>query len=166
LFSRSRAFDRMLERGPASTAPEAGPADQFDRISNDFWFKAMLAVSKVARNDLLVALHLSLDLVRDCCLLGMMLRDRQSGTTHHRDGSGTQPFMDELTTASRTYTTHGILSSVEHSGIVFDSLASQWREGHEDRRGPLVHLIQRVRHSLPEKTSEGRRDAPPSSPGT
>jgi hypothetical protein len=118
----------------------------------------MLAVSRVARGDLLVALHLSLDLVRDCCVLAMMLRDRELGTSHHRDGAGSGQLVDELAAANRTYTPHGILSSIEQSGIVFDRLAADWDSNHQQKRGPLVRWVQRVRHSLPEERRDGGDD--------
>jgi len=151
LFSRCPALDRALERGFAPSASKPPPAEHLARISDDFWFKAMLAVHKVARNDLLVALHLSLDLIRDCCVLGMLLRDRQTGTNHHRDGSAGEPFVDELTAAHHAYTAHGILRSIEQSSIIFDGLSSRWCESHRSRRQPLLRWIERVRRSLPQE---------------
>ena len=82
LFSRSALIDRVLSERLARPQPPLISPDQFQSLANDFWFKAMLAVLKVVRNDLLIALHLSLDLVRDCCVLGMLLRDRAEGTSH------------------------------------------------------------------------------------
>ena len=92
LFSRSPALDSVLEQSPTSSACQPPTPERLAGISEDFWFKAMLAAHKVARNDLLVALHLGLDLIRDCCVVAMMLRDRQEGTDHHRDGRAAQPF--------------------------------------------------------------------------
>ena len=47
--------------------------DAFEALTNGFWFKAIVAVQKVVRGDLLVALHLSLELAQECCVLAMML---------------------------------------------------------------------------------------------
>ena len=150
LFSRSPALDSVLDRSSVPPAGKPLPPEPLALISQDFWFKAMLAAHKVARNDLLVALHLSLDLVRDCCVLGMMLRDRQAGTDHHRDGSAAQPLVDELTVTDHPYTAQGILNSIEQSGITFDGLASRLSERYQPNRSPLLRWVERVRRSLPE----------------
>jgi hypothetical protein len=75
-----------MSRALPPSVPKRMPSDQFEQMTNDFRFKGMLAVAKVARSDLLVALHLSLDLIRDCCVLAMQLRDWETGTDHHRTG--------------------------------------------------------------------------------
>jgi hypothetical protein len=158
VFSRSPRLDRALEVSAAAEPAPARTPDSLDRLTSDFWFKGMLAVSKVARGDLLVALHLSLDLIRDCCALAMMLRDRETGTNHHRDGSGGRHSVGDLAAAHRTFTPHGILSSIEQSSIVFDRLAAEWDAGYQERRDPLVRWVQRVRHTLPEERQNGRED--------
>ncbi len=156
LFSRSPALDSVLEQSPAPSAGIPPAPERLAGISEDFWFKAMLAAHKVARNDLLVALHLGLDLIRDCCVLGMMLRDRQEGTDHHRDGRAAQPFVDELAITDHPYTAQGILDSIEQSGIIFDRLASRLSESYQPNRRPLLRWIERVRRSLPEGDSNAR----------
>jgi predicted nucleotidyltransferase len=152
LFSRSAAADRALETAWPPLVPEPPSPADFARMSDEFWFKAMLAASKVARDDLLVGLHLSLDMVRDCCVLGMMIRDRETGTDHHRDGSGAESFVREMAGTSHAYTARGILVSIEQSSIIFDGLAAQWSEDYEPKRHPLLRWIERVRRSLPEES--------------
>ena len=150
LFSRSPALDSVLEHTSAPAAFDSQPAERLAEMSQHFWFKAMLAAHKVARNDLLVALHLSLDLIRDCCVLGMMLRDRQAGTDHHRDGRAAHPFVAELAVTDHPYTAPGLLNSIAQSGITFDRLASRLSEGYQPKRGPLLRWAERVRRSLQE----------------
>jgi len=145
LFSRSAALDAVLERAFISPTPEPISAEQLERISNDFWFKGMLAVGKVARNDLLVALHLSLDMIRDCCVLGMMLRDRDAGTKHHRDGGAGHAVVAELEEARQPYTARGILHSIERSSIAFDRLATQLSDGYQEGRHTLLEWLAHVR---------------------
>ncbi len=82
LLSRSTVADAALGQAVLPPAFRPVAADQFGRMVEQFRFKGMLAVGKVVRTDLLIALHLALDLVRDCCVLGMMLRDRAAGTMH------------------------------------------------------------------------------------
>lgn len=100
---------------------------------------------KVVRDDLLIALHLALDLVRDCCVLGMLLRDRAEGTNHHRHGGIGNIFVAQLRTTARPFDAAGILDSVEQSSILFDSLAAQWSDEYKEHRRPLVAAINRAR---------------------
>ena len=145
LFSRSEALDRALKlEFPPPVFEPASPRD-FERMANDFWFKGMLAVSKAAREELLVALHLSLDMVRDCLVLGMMIRDRDTGADHHRDGSQGNHFIPVLEGTRQPHTALGVLDSIEQSAVVFDKLAVQWDAGYRDRREPLLRWIERAR---------------------
>ena len=148
LFSRSAALDRALDLTFPPLALKPVPAEDFQQMANDFWFKGMLAVSKAAREELLVALHLSLDMIRDCLVLGMMLRDRETGTDHHRDGTQGNRFVSVLERTRQPYTALGILDSIEQSAIVFDKLAAQWNPNWQEARAPLLSWIERARRSL------------------
>jgi len=148
LFSRSPMLDRVL--GRQSPPPVFTPLtqQQFERMANDFRFKGMLAVSKAARNELLVAVHLGLDMVRDCLVLGMALRDRQTRSDHHRDGSEGNHFLEPLEKTRQSYTALGILDSIEQSAIVFDKLAAQWQDGYHECCGPLLEYVERARGAI------------------
>jgi hypothetical protein len=78
-------------------------------MANAFWFKAVQAVLKVVRGNRLIALHLALDLLRDCCVLEMLLRDRDTGTSVHRDGGRGNAFVDGLRGAPPGYGPGAIL---------------------------------------------------------
>jgi hypothetical protein len=145
VFSRSPALDEALSRRFPRPSFKLVTREELDRLANDFWFKGMLAVSKVGRNELLVALHLSLDMIRDCLVLAMMLRDRATGTDHHRDGAHGNHFVAELESTHRPYTAEGILDSIEHSALAFDRLAAQLIEGYHPRRKTLLDLVERAR---------------------
>lgn len=147
LFSRSAALDRALSLTFPPPAPKPVAPEDFERMANDFWFKGMLAVSKVGRDELLVALHLSLDMIRDCLVLGMMLRDRETGTDHHRDGTQGNDFVAALDATRQPYTALGILDSIEQSAIVFDKLAAQWDPNRHEAHGPLLSWIGRARRA-------------------
>ena len=108
----------------------------------------MLAVTKVARDDLLTALHLSQDLVRDCAVLGMIIRNRDAGTRHHRDGTGGNVFADRLNAAQHPLTAAGILDTIEQSAIAFDELAAQILAEYQEKRRPLLDSIERARQGL------------------
>lgn len=151
LFSRSRRVDLVLARAFECPKPGLMTADQFQAMVNDFWFKGALAVTKVMRNDLLIALHLALEMVQDCCVLGMLLRDRAEGTAHHRHGGIGNDVVAQLEPARQPYTALGILNCLEQSGIAFDRLAARWSEGYHGQRHPLLSWIQLARLTLTGK---------------
>jgi Streptomycin adenylyltransferase len=153
LFSRSPRVDRVLAGAFASPAPRLISPEEFQSMVNGFWFKGALAVTKVVRNDLLIALHLALEMVQDCCVLGMLLRDRSEGTGHHRHGGVGNEVVAQLAPTRQPYTAAGILRSLEESSIAFDRLAAQWSDAYQEHRHPLLSWITVARRTLAE---EGR----------
>lgn len=148
LFGRSAVVERILSRTFAEPELRLPSADQFQAIANQFWFKGVMAVSKVARNDLLIALHLALDMVRDCCVLGMMLRDRAEGTNHHRQGGIGNRLVADLGCMQQPLTASGILTIIEESGILFDELTAQWSDTYTGHCQPLMAGISRAREAV------------------
>lgn len=148
LFSRSLLVNAALEQKAVRPQTPLVAADQFQTMANHFWFTGVLSVNKVMRNDLLIGLHLALDMERDCLVLGMLLRDRAEGTNHHRVGGPYNHVVDRLNTTRRLYTPTGILDIVEQSSIVFDELASQWSGTYQERRHPLLEWIEYARRQL------------------
>ena len=148
LFSRSTVLDKVLSKEFPSPVHRNFSNEQFIRLANDFRFKGMLAVTKAARNELLVAVHLSLDMIRDCLLLGMALRDRETGTNHHRDGTNGNHLLTELQQTQQPYTAEGVLYRIEQSAIAFDGLAFKWDDSYIEQRGPIIDFITIIRHNL------------------
>jgi predicted nucleotidyltransferase len=148
LFSRSTLVDTILARSFEQPKPSQISAEQLQPMANRFWFKASLAITKVVRDDLLIALHLALDLARDCCILAMLLRDRDAGTNYHRHGGVGNDFVEQLQTAKSSYDALGILDGIEQSSIAFDSLAARWTDNYKENRQPLIAAINRARQSL------------------
>lgn len=145
LFSRSAVVDKFLSQPLQIRSDVHDPETQFLSMSNDFWFKGMLAVYKVVRNDLLIALHLTLDLARDCLVLKMMLRDRKTGTRHHRLGGDGNEMIAELPGQSAEYSSTGILKMIEEYSRIFDNLASEWSSSYQAKRFPLLDWIKKAR---------------------
>lgn len=145
LFSRSSIVDAVLERKimPRQT-PVVAP-DNFESLVNQFWFKGMLSVQKAMRNDLLIALHLALDMVRDCLVLAMLLRDRAEGKNYHRTGGAYNFVATQLESTQCPHTIEGILASVEQSSIEFDRLAEEWSATYQAHRYPLLEWIDYAR---------------------
>lgn len=141
LFSHSTVVTAELEQKPTSPAPSEFTPEQFQVLTNQFWFKGTLAVTKLMRNDLLIGLHLALDMVRDCLVLAMVLRDRAAGTNHHRWGGAYNEAIERLDFAHHAYTALGILDLIEQSGIIFDQLAGEWSESLRAQRQPLIEWI-------------------------
>lgn len=63
-----------------------GSTREFETSVAGFLFEAVLAVAKIARDDLLIGGHLVLNLERRVLEQAMMLRDRDLGTTIHHHG--------------------------------------------------------------------------------
>jgi ABC-type amino acid transport substrate-binding protein len=76
--------------GGTSQALEAGrrrePGDAVAEIVASFRFEAILAAVKAGRGDVLIGAHLTVQLARHVLVIAMLLRDRDSGTNHHRHG--------------------------------------------------------------------------------
>jgi hypothetical protein len=151
LFSRSPRVDRVLARTFTPPVPRLISPDEFQSMAHAFWFKGALAVTKVVRNDLLIALHLALEMVQDCCVLGMLLRDRSEGTAHHRHGGVGNETVAQLAPARQPYTAAGILRTLEESSIAFDRLAAQWSDAYREQRHPLLAWINVARQTLAEE---------------
>lgn len=146
LFARTPAVEAVLA-GSQPPSPPLVPDETFETLANGFWFKGVVAVQKVVRGDLLVALHLGLELIQECCVLAMMLRDRETGTTRHRGGIGNRA-VAELEPTRHPYTAAGILDGIEQSGIAFDRLAARWDAAYRARRHPLLAWVAAARQAL------------------
>lgn len=145
LFSRSPVLPAITAQVLPVPPLESFSPDAFRALCNQFRFKAMLAVTKAARDELLVALHLSLDMIRDALLLGMLLRDRATGTNHHRDGSQGNHHVAALAAASQPFTRAGILESIAQTALAFDALGTQWTRDYQPCTGVLRDLVAKAR---------------------
>jgi predicted nucleotidyltransferase len=152
LSSRSPTADQVLARMFVAPLPPLISDEEFERMVNSFWFKGMLAVQKVMRDDRLIALHLALEMVQDCCVLGMLLRDRAEGTAHHRRGGSGNKVAARLEATRHPHTALGILDSLEQSSLAFDELARQWSGSYHERRGPLLEWISIARQRIGENS--------------
>ncbi|MCG7311289.1 hypothetical protein [Brachybacterium sp. ACRRE] len=71
-----RAVDLSVDGGPV-VLPETAP-------DGAIRFDAALAASRFGRGSELIGLHLTLGIVRETLVQGMLLADRREGTDHHR----------------------------------------------------------------------------------
>ena len=144
LWSKTPEADQFLPRLFPKPAFDGISERSVVGISKTFWFKASIAMAKTVRNDLLVALHLALDLVRDCLVLQMIRRDRELGTDVHRVGG----FGNDI--VSRLYQTVGgaspleILRIVRRSTLVADELLSDLLPSYTPRAASFFPALRRT----------------------
>jgi hypothetical protein len=148
LFSRSQIVVDVSQSGNLQRKLPPVTEDQFLEMVRKFRFKSMPAVYKVVRNDLLIALHLSLDLIRDCSVVGMMLRDRRMGTNIHKDGGEGNQLVEQLQSTRKPFTSLGILDSIKESNRVFETLACEWSSDYQDNHQMLFDWIEKAKIEL------------------
>ncbi len=151
LFSHSEVVNEIVNQTYCQQETVAATPEQFIVLVRNFRFKSMLAVYKVVRNDLLIAVHLALELIRECSVLGMMLRDRATGTNIHKDGGIGNQVARQLEITQRPFTPIGILDSITASSEVFERLAYEWSDTYADDRQPLLNWIEKAKNDLQDK---------------
>lgn len=122
---------------PAPTVYQDTPREEIEGLVDAFWLKASVAIVKVVRSDLLIGLHLALDLARDCLVLQMIRRDREKRTTIHRTGGWGNELATRIAWDGQEGAGEDALNLITRSCEVFDELASELLPG-TDRRGPLL----------------------------
>ena len=150
LFSRSDVLSEIANQEYVQPKLLQATEEQFLEMVQDFRFKSMLAVYKVVRNDLLIALHLAQDLIRDCCVLGMLLRDRATGTNIHEHGGTGNQLVAQLGTTQKPFTPTGILDNIKASNEIFEKLAAEWSGTYQENRHLLFDWIEKAKVELHE----------------
>ncbi|MDX9972158.1 MAG: hypothetical protein RBU21_04105 [FCB group bacterium] len=146
LFSHVPGFPGMVAADVPPMSPF--PLQELTGLAEQFRFKGMMAAGKVARNDLLVALHLALDMFRDCCVLAMLLRDRELGSNHHRRGDGLNPLHELLREQVGPWDAEGILDAILRSSEAYEALANRLDPQQDDKSAPLVAHVERARRFI------------------
>lgn len=118
-------------------------------LDNGFRFASALAVTKIARNDLVIGIHLALGLLRDCLVLAMLIRDRDGGAHHHRVGGPLNEVAFAVCSSHATVSTaQDALTLIDHAASLWTTLASRRDASYlEDRRG-LTALLDQARQSI------------------
>jgi len=146
VFSRSPVVDDAVVT-VAAEPPPARPAtpEAFQDMCREFWFAAHIALKKAVRGDLLIAAHLALGLVRECMVLSMLLRDRDTGTRYHRDGGAGSEAVAALSPAARPFTFDGIVGTIEHAARSFDALGRAWSASYTSGLSELLQFVDAAR---------------------
>ena len=130
--------------------------EEIEELVDAFWFKASLAIRKVVRNDLLIGLHLALDLARDSLVLQMIRRDQKERTTIHRTGDWGNALASRFSWRNQNEASQEILSFVKSSCEIFDELASSLLPSYESRSSLLFPVIELAGRVCSERTKGGQ----------
>ncbi len=147
MWSRLPDLTTRLAAAPSSPGYQDVARDEIEKLINTFWFKAALAIVKVARNDLLIGLHLALDLTRDCLVLQMIRRDQEKRTTIHRQGGWGNELVAGFSWDSQASSGEGILNLIQMSGEIFDELAAALLPDYTQRGPLLLSALESARQS-------------------
>ncbi|HNT76079.1 MAG TPA: aminoglycoside 6-adenylyltransferase [Anaerolineae bacterium] len=124
LWSKLPDLEARIVPSPLVAEPPHVSVSDIERIADAFCFKAAVAITKVARNDWLIGMHLALDLARDCLVLQMLRRDREMGTTIHRSGGWGNDLVAQLIVDEGKPSAQKILDLIQWSCKTFDVLAA------------------------------------------
>jgi hypothetical protein len=138
LWSELPGLETQLASLPEPAEYQFPPRKEIEAVVDAFWLKAAVATTKVVRDDLLIGLHLALDLARDCLVLQMMRRDREKGTAIHRTGGWGNEWVGRLSWDGEAEPAEGILDLIVSSCRLFDELAADLLPGYS-QRGPLLY---------------------------
>lgn len=137
LWSRLPGLEMKMASNLHTIEYREPPRGEIERTVDEFWLKAAQAIVKVVRNDLLIALHLALDLAREGLVLQMIRRDRALGTTIHRTGGWGNEIVSRFRYDAQNASGEEILELIRSSCDVFDELALDLLTEY-DRRAPFL----------------------------
>ena len=126
------------------------PQGDITEIGETFWLKASVAIAKTMRYDLLVALHLALDLSRDCLVLQMLRRDQEHGTNIHRIGGFGNDVILRLLAKATLSPRQAILALINRSIQVFDELYVALVQGQNPRAHLMLPALRRAEATCKE----------------
>lgn len=115
-----------------------------EKLASEFWFLSYTAITKIVRNDLLIGLHLALDLYRYCLILAMWLRDKKTGTNIHRLGGSNNELISQMNLKLDDLSKSGILNFIKKCGEEFDKLAYQWSPNYIKKSSQIESLINKA----------------------
>lgn len=150
LFSKSDEIEQKIKNSKKEISEGCFDEQQFKDLVNNFWFIASSALYKTFRNDLLIAQHLSLDLFKDCLLLGMILRDRETGTNIHKTGGIGNDIAKDMNICLENITQFNIINLIDSCGKEFDQLCIRWNKDFLSKYPVLSQYIQKARFELQE----------------
>jgi hypothetical protein len=133
------------EQGQDPPAKGQPPADTVAELIGDYQFDAVLAAVKAVRGDVLIGAHLTLQLARHVLVIAMLLRDRDTGTTHHRfGGSRWDTWASRLAVAPAPCTPAAIIEAIRWYTTMLDDIAAHWAPQPQLDNSPLLTLLDSI----------------------
>lgn|GEM_PF-870466 len=140
VLDRTGRMAEVLRQVTPGAPPAPADADvAFRRMEDEFRWAGVVAAAKVGRGDLLIGAHLALEMAQHCLVLGMLLRDRATGTRHHRFG-GPMPAAALGLRLPESLSGTGIVALMRSSVAAWTDLARRWDPEHHFDAGPLLAL--------------------------
>lgn len=148
IYSDSEVTRTLLGSEYIPEKPKEFSKKQFQDLVNNFWFISSLSLSKVIRNDLLIALHLALDLYKECLLLAILIRDKETGTTIHKTGGIGNDLAKNIDIALEDISPEAVLNLLEQCGQEFQKLCFRWNSNSPDQFAIFEPIIAKARKNI------------------
>lgn len=148
IISNSDSVAKKLETFTADTFEINEKDYDLSKFSDEFWFKLFVATTKLMRNDLLISLHLCLDLYMQCLVLAMWIRDRQTGTNIHRTGSVGNELIEKMNLIIDDLSKPSILELIGRCGEEFEKLCLAWDPNFKTTYPKFKHLLDTARDEI------------------
>lgn len=134
IFSNIAELNKFISKLPDNRVFSRTTKAELDVMANNFWFLGIMAIVKVMRGDYLIGSHLAFEMVQQCIVLQMILRDHEKGTNIHRmGGCETIEILEKISIISNSLSPAYILKIINESGFTFDRLSRMLIEGYEGR---------------------------------
>ena len=105
-----------------------------DKNINEFWFKVVVAIKKIMRNDNLIGVHLVLDIIRELIVLQMINRDIKKGTSIHRYGDDEQiDILNKININSEKINKESLLDIIDECAKYYDDEVSKLVNNYDNR---------------------------------
>jgi len=119
--------------------------NKVDSVINQFWFLSVGVLTKLGRNDFLIASHLALELCQLIIVIQMLIRDDEKKTNIHRFGDGEDvPVLRSLVSNERDSfsmeTKNEILNILFNASKGMDKIASTVFPEYIERSEKLIDL--------------------------
>lgn len=114
---------------------------QIETLSSEFWFIAYTALTKIIREDLLIGLHLSLDLYKMCLVLAMWMRDKETGTNIHRIGGVNNDLINKLNIKIKNFSKRDLIALIDKCSKEFDAMSLTWDSSYKCKYVKFKTLI-------------------------
>jgi hypothetical protein len=145
IFSRYPDTDVLVEKIGSLPEEKRGDPGTGGEYSEYFWSRAVLAVKKTMRNNLLAAANYTYSLAHQCLHLQIVKRNEHEGTGYHRIHGWGNGILDEIGRLECTNSPGAMLDTVERLCRAYDVLAAERFPGYRKRAGEFSVYIAEAR---------------------